>query len=177
MYVFFFLMIRRPPRSTRTDTLFPYTTLFRSLAARELMRVAAAEVRIEADADHGLGDVVCNVAARHHAMHPGRFADDLLDAHAWIERGEGILKDHLDSQRCFLGADLAVVPDRLAVEGETASGWRQNAGDHADRKRLAAAGFPDQAHHPARAAGTVDAVQRVPHPLPPPRPHAHPAAP
>src|SRR3546814_17836587 len=29
--VFFFLMIRRPPRSTRTDTLFPYTTLFRSI--------------------------------------------------------------------------------------------------------------------------------------------------
>src|SRR3546814_5809337 len=29
---FFFLMIRRPPRSTRTDTLFPYTTLFRSTA-------------------------------------------------------------------------------------------------------------------------------------------------
>src|SRR3546814_2293184 len=29
-YRFFFLMIRRPPRSTRTDTLFPYTTLFRS---------------------------------------------------------------------------------------------------------------------------------------------------
>src|SRR3546814_7243413 len=28
--IFFFLMIRRPPRSTRTDTLFPYTTLFRS---------------------------------------------------------------------------------------------------------------------------------------------------
>src|SRR3546814_1171065 len=28
---FFFLMIRRPPRSTRTDTLFPYTTLFRSI--------------------------------------------------------------------------------------------------------------------------------------------------
>src|SRR3546814_19274277 len=31
IYFFFFLMIRRPPRSTRTDTLFPYTTLFRSL--------------------------------------------------------------------------------------------------------------------------------------------------
>src|SRR3546814_3850295 len=28
--IFFFLMIRRPPRSTRTDTRFPYTTLFRS---------------------------------------------------------------------------------------------------------------------------------------------------
>src|SRR3546814_15857955 len=30
IYYFFFLSIRRPPRSTRTDTLFPYTTLFRS---------------------------------------------------------------------------------------------------------------------------------------------------
>src|SRR3546814_16467434 len=32
---FFFLMTRRPPRSTRTDTLFPYTTLFRSLELRD----------------------------------------------------------------------------------------------------------------------------------------------
>src|SRR3546814_11912358 len=31
MLVVFFLMVRRPPRSTRTDTLFPYTTLFRSV--------------------------------------------------------------------------------------------------------------------------------------------------
>src|SRR3546814_4394468 len=30
IYCLFFLMLRRPPRSTRTDTLFPYTTLFRS---------------------------------------------------------------------------------------------------------------------------------------------------
>src|SRR3546814_14006059 len=30
LYVFFFLLILRPPRSTLTDTLFPYTTLFRS---------------------------------------------------------------------------------------------------------------------------------------------------
>src|SRR3546814_16968364 len=29
--LFFFLIIRRPPKSTRTDTLFPYTTLFRSV--------------------------------------------------------------------------------------------------------------------------------------------------
>src|SRR3546814_10545018 len=32
MLIVFFLMRRRPPRSTRTDTLFPYTTLFRSTA-------------------------------------------------------------------------------------------------------------------------------------------------
>src|SRR3546814_19491589 len=33
----FFLMIRRPPRSTRTDTRFPYTTLFRSGAAGQFL--------------------------------------------------------------------------------------------------------------------------------------------
>src|SRR3546814_9006327 len=53
---FFFLMIRRPPRSTRTDTLFPYTPLFRSrpflivggIAAREQQRVARAVRHLEA---------------------------------------------------------------------------------------------------------------------------------
>src|SRR3546814_14772470 len=35
----FLLMIRRPPRSTRTDTLFPYTTLFRSPVLRRIMAV------------------------------------------------------------------------------------------------------------------------------------------
>src|SRR3546814_6250376 len=34
LFFFFFLRIRRPPRSTRTDTLFPYTTLFRSRRIR-----------------------------------------------------------------------------------------------------------------------------------------------
>src|SRR3546814_11772121 len=33
-----FLMIRRPPRSTRTDTLFPYTTLFRSFLGKDGIR-------------------------------------------------------------------------------------------------------------------------------------------
>src|SRR3546814_13210687 len=41
--LFFFLMIRRPPRSTRTDTLFPYTTLFRSV----LGGVRQLHVRVE----------------------------------------------------------------------------------------------------------------------------------
>src|SRR3546814_8483743 len=35
MSYFFLLMYRRPPRSTRTDTLFPYTTCFRSVIAEE----------------------------------------------------------------------------------------------------------------------------------------------
>src|SRR3546814_9993228 len=37
-------MIRRPPRSTRTDTLFPYTTLFRSLALLRLLVGAGVDV-------------------------------------------------------------------------------------------------------------------------------------
>src|SRR3546814_12097148 len=43
-------MIRRPPRSTRTDTLFPCTTLFRSVeAARALARAAGAAARTRRD--------------------------------------------------------------------------------------------------------------------------------
>src|SRR3546814_10045215 len=43
-------MIRRPPRSTRTDTLFPYTTLFRSLDAdwNEQTAITARQLRIQA---------------------------------------------------------------------------------------------------------------------------------
>src|SRR3546814_5418097 len=43
-------MIRRPPRSTRTDTLFPYTTLFRSIAgaARAAARLVVGQVRARA---------------------------------------------------------------------------------------------------------------------------------
>src|SRR3546814_19253581 len=39
-------MIRRPPRSTRTDTLFPYTTLFRSRIAAYLCGIAIAIARL-----------------------------------------------------------------------------------------------------------------------------------
>src|SRR3546814_16092151 len=39
-------MIRRPPRSTRTDTLFPYTTLFRSPLLPPLTGVSAADQRL-----------------------------------------------------------------------------------------------------------------------------------
>src|SRR3546814_11601513 len=44
-------MIRRPPRSTRTDTLFPYTTLFRSEAVNIAVAKAIAEVQSEHEAE------------------------------------------------------------------------------------------------------------------------------
>src|SRR3546814_12665498 len=58
---FFFLMIRRPPRSTRTDTLFPYTTLFRSGgfgAVDDLLRRAPAEHADDPRPQIGLGEIV-----------------------------------------------------------------------------------------------------------------------
>src|SRR3546814_1006963 len=56
---FFFLMIRRPPRSTRTYTLFPYTTLFRSVDGRraayvrmhDRVREIVANFAVAADVD------------------------------------------------------------------------------------------------------------------------------
>src|SRR3546814_11122698 len=50
LFLFFVLMIRRPPRSTRTDTLFPYTTLFRS-AIVEAVKVALEHTAPELAAD------------------------------------------------------------------------------------------------------------------------------
>src|SRR3546814_5334680 len=54
-------MIRRPPRSTRTDTLFPYTTLFRSPHRAD--RVAADEAGddVGAAGDGGQADVLLDV--------------------------------------------------------------------------------------------------------------------
>src|SRR3546814_20828756 len=75
---FFFLMIRRPPRSTRTDTLFPYTTLFRSAArlhaaGRHPLRHAV--VAPAALARGGRGPLRPRLRALHHpAEHPVQLA-------------------------------------------------------------------------------------------------------
>src|SRR3546814_8800295 len=62
-FYIFFLMIRRPPRSTRTDTLFPYTTLFRSgvsisgpCGVRRIAAVAAPSARAVQSVADGQGD-------------------------------------------------------------------------------------------------------------------------
>src|SRR3546814_13145573 len=52
---FFFLMIRRPPRSTRTDTLFPYTTLFRSHGFRRPRGIRGGEANGRQGARRGRG--------------------------------------------------------------------------------------------------------------------------
>src|SRR3546814_10426014 len=76
MVYFFFLIIRRPPRSTRTDTLFPYTTLFRSQdrGAGELVLAAlvgdrhavelGGRIALTAEADQRAGERLCRRVRR-----------------------------------------------------------------------------------------------------------------
>src|SRR3546814_11563216 len=91
-------MIRRPPRSTRTDTLFPYTTLFRSAgaAAAARRRLAGAAHGIEAvralgDARHdlALGDAVA--AADFRLV--GKRRNGGLRVRRAPSRGEGLAED------------------------------------------------------------------------------------
>src|SRR3546814_1854640 len=74
-------MIRRPPRSTRTDTLFPYTTLFRSRNAEAVQGIARGDPahlltqhlgfgRRQPAAAIGLGPIGDGPAARAHRVHP-----------------------------------------------------------------------------------------------------------
>src|SRR3546814_15702964 len=57
-FVIFFLIIRRPPRFTRTDTLFPYTTLFRSRPASPAVVQVVTETAREIAKAHGLFFIV-----------------------------------------------------------------------------------------------------------------------
>src|SRR3546814_12195802 len=93
-------MIRRPPRSTRTDTLFPYTTLFRSLVQRLHRRLGRkvtqkAEDDLRCDAEfalavaQGLFDALED--GREGYAAPGvslRVEDDLRLAHSVLRNAE-----------------------------------------------------------------------------------------
>src|SRR3546814_11840802 len=74
VHFFFFLMIRRPPRSTRTDTLFPYTTLFRSIRPERARRVAHGirDTHVHGEAQparRARGDRLRGISALHPAHH------------------------------------------------------------------------------------------------------------
>src|SRR3546814_16487667 len=89
-------MIRRPPRSTRTDTLFPYTTLFRSIGARHVVITDVNDYRLNLARDMGatrtvnvgresLQEVMREIGIEGFDVgmemsgHPGAF-NDMLDA-------------------------------------------------------------------------------------------------
>src|SRR3546814_1584553 len=91
-------MIRRPPRSTRTDTLFPYTTLFRSVQARlRLCRGRPEERRCDA-AD-------------------GRDAAEGRAAERRLVRDADDLRPGLERLAARAGGDLRPRPRRDPLEG------------------------------------------------------------
>src|SRR3546814_4073141 len=63
MVIFVFLRIRRPPRSTRTDTLFPYTTLFRSCGQRRRGNAGLLPARDRPQADGGARRALTGIPA------------------------------------------------------------------------------------------------------------------
>src|SRR3546814_13888556 len=83
-------MIRRPPRSTRTDTLFPYTTLFRSDEEHEGEHVAPLDLRVESAERDELGEDEGGDEAADHVAEPAQHADhegDRADGEAdrWVD--------------------------------------------------------------------------------------------
>src|SRR3546814_15428222 len=89
--VFFLLMIRLPPRSTRTDTPFPYTTLIRS-----------APKRLEGRPDHVVGIGVAD-RLRHHVLHAER-----LEHRAHRAAGDNAGADLGGAQHHAAGAEVAL---------------------------------------------------------------------
>src|SRR3546814_9791229 len=98
-------MIRRPPRSTRTDTLFPYTTLFRSLAGDRL-RARRPEV------DGGLRPPAGADQGRHpREFRPAQGAQPArataLQGHGGLDRRAAALRLHQGKLRAADGGDVA----------------------------------------------------------------------
>src|SRR3546814_12082274 len=123
-------MIRRPPRSTRTDTLFPYTTLFRSLlhlveamhAGGGLLGHAAdrlAELRVPAGL---LGDALLDGGEQRLLLLVGRIADHgavLLRLHAEVDHQGGVAASVEDHFRRAAFATLAAAVVQSPVFHQT----------------------------------------------------------
>src|SRR3546814_12660931 len=111
---FFFLMIRRPPRSTRTDTLFPYTTLFRSRAGdRDARSSRCSEAIADLDA---VGPRRCeqcrrdrNSVSRGHAWADDIFfLEQVLHEEADVKAKVGRSEEHTSELQSLMRISYAV---------------------------------------------------------------------
>src|SRR3546814_2001630 len=101
-------MIRRPPRSTRTDTLFPYTTLFRSRAERVEALVAIRD--IQKRHGHIQEVIIQNFRAKPDTLmadHP----EPSLDEHLWTIAAARLILD----PEMTIQAPPNLQPDELAA--------------------------------------------------------------
>src|SRR3546814_18264258 len=125
---FCLLMIRRPPRSTRTDTLFPYTTLFRSV----VLGMDDAEAARRGERLEHLPDV----AEADHAAAAGRRDVRGEDLHGGMP---GL--DHLGNLSHHLGRDLALQHHVVGLVAAALAGPVRVASPH--RLAAAPAGVPN----------------------------------
>src|SRR3546814_20972196 len=120
-------MIRRPPRSTRTDTLFPYTTLFRSLrcALEEALAPVEEARRARVQRHAVLGVIDC----RREQVSPFELAEFLL--HRLPPR-------HIAADPRFAAAVLLGIGDRRPIAAPGGAGARS----HVARQACGARGWP-----------------------------------
>src|SRR3546814_9118103 len=97
--VFFFLIIRLPPRSTRTDTLFPYTTLFRSAGRHDHRHPGRAKLVLQPD-PAGQGGRRGRIRRRDPLPHAG--------PHHRRRRGEGRSEKHTSELQSLMRISYAV---------------------------------------------------------------------
>src|SRR3546814_17976568 len=100
-------MIRRPPRSTRTDTLFPYTTLFRSRKAPETVRRALLDGAAAIAASHGLAAISVQTVADSAKVTKGGLFHHFPNKQALVE---GVLADQFEKLDAVL--DDIIAADR-----------------------------------------------------------------
>src|SRR3546814_6039560 len=93
----FFVMIRRPPRSTRTDTLFPYTTLFRSVRRLAGVRGQRARCRFARGFDERVARLWAAAQGDHGQNERGQDGDGgQADRHGGIRCGPAIAGDTVE---------------------------------------------------------------------------------
>src|SRR3546814_4218737 len=112
--IVFFLMIRRPPRSTRTDTLFPYTTLFRSRGDAPAQPCLDALVQ---DARRCAGE---SAQVEAHPAPGGDLQGHLLDPRLYAVQEGGVQAAHVDAEIDLTGDDRHRVA--LRIGGQLADG-------------------------------------------------------
>src|SRR3546814_17977332 len=95
----FFVMIRRPPRSTRTDTLFPYTTLFRSVRRLAGVRGQRARCRFARGFDERVARLWAAAQGDHGQNERGQDGDGgQADRHGGISCGPAIAGDTVENE-------------------------------------------------------------------------------
>ena len=116
-----------------------------ALPAGKLVRIIVHLRLAQADALEQCGDALLHLAAARGAVHAHRLGDDVAGRHARIERGERVLEDDLHLPAVGPQLGLAQMRDVAAVDPDAAAGRLDQPQDRAADRRLAAAGFADQA--------------------------------